>query len=334
MIQLKLRSFSFLFFYSVCNLTYREKDQANFYSIVYFNTYTHKLYIMQFTKTAVAAFIALINLVAADSEEFGLLSIHSASGAHMLVLQDTGNGLILSSSSTSFSGTVTDAGKLKFTNGKYAVVGTDGSVTDGAEADATTGFGLASGRLTLNGNTGFYAIADGNDYKLSTKQSGDATSIVLSARTTTGGTAADFSASGAKAAASSAAAPAAATTAAPAAAVSQIGDGQVQANTKTTVAAVSQINDGQVQANTKTTVAPVSQIGDGQIQAAKTTVAPVSQIGDGQIQAAKSTVAAVSQITDGQVQAAHSIQVQSENGVARLAMNGAGVIAAAVALLI
>ncbi|KAG0653230.1 hypothetical protein C6P44_002230 [Monosporozyma unispora] len=140
----------------------------------------------------------------------------------MLVLQDTGNGLILSSSSTSFSGTVTDAGKLKFTNGKYAVVGTDGSVTDGAEADATTGFGLASGRLTLNGNTGFYAIADGNDYKLSTKQSGDATSIVLSARTTTGGTAADFSASGASKASSASAAPTAA-------AISQITDGQIQA---------------------------------------------------------------------------------------------------------
>ncbi|CAI4605073.1 ALI_HP2_G0026630.mRNA.1.CDS.1 [Saccharomyces cerevisiae] len=95
-----------------------------------------------------------------------------------------------------------------------------------------------------------------------------------------------------------------------AAAISQIGDGQIQATTKTTsakttAAAVSQIGDGQIQATTKTKAAAVSQIGDGQIQATtKTTAAAVSQIGDGQIQATtKTTVAPVSQITDGQIQA-------------------------------
>ncbi|CAI4582255.1 BBM_1a_G0031590.mRNA.1.CDS.1 [Saccharomyces cerevisiae] len=100
-----------------------------------------------------------------------------------------------------------------------------------------------------------------------------------------------------------------------AAAVSQIGDGQIQATTKTKAAAVSQIGDGQIQATTKTTsakttAAAVSQIGDGQIQATtKTKAAAVSQIGDGQIQAttkttsAKTTAAAVSQIGDGQIQA-------------------------------
>ncbi|CAB4256063.1 similar to Saccharomyces cerevisiae YKL164C PIR1 O- glycosylated protein required for cell wall stability [Maudiozyma barnettii] len=94
-----------------------------------------------------------------------------------------------------------------------------------------------------------------------------------------------------------------------AAAVSQIGDGQIQATTATkkTAAAVSQIGDGQIQATTKTTAAAVSQIGDGQIQATtatKKTAAAVSQIGDGQIQATtKTTAAAVSQIGDGQIQA-------------------------------
>ncbi|CAI4596294.1 AKH_1a_G0031110.mRNA.1.CDS.1 [Saccharomyces cerevisiae] len=106
-----------------------------------------------------------------------------------------------------------------------------------------------------------------------------------------------------------------ATTKTKAAAVSQIGDGQIQATTKTTsakttAAAVSQIGDGQIQATTKTKAAAVSQIGDGQIQAttkttsAKTTAAAVSQIGDGQIQATtKTKAAAVSQIGDGQIQA-------------------------------
>ena len=67
-------------------------------------------------------------------------------------------------------------------------------------------------------------------------------------------------------------------------AISQIGDGQIQAatTTKTTKAAVSQINDGQIQAATK---AAVSQIGDGQAQAAtKTATAGASQDTDGQVQ--------------------------------------------------
>ncbi|CCF59085.1 hypothetical protein KAFR_0G00520 [Kazachstania africana CBS 2517] len=110
-------------------------------------------------------------------------------------------------------------------------------------------------------------------------------------------------------------------------AISQIGDGQIQAATKTTTtlkttaAAVSQIGDGQIQATTttkKTTAAAVSQIGDGQIQATtttkKTTAAAVSQIGDGQIQATtKITAAAASQINDGQVQATNSAAASQEN---------------------
>ncbi|SCU87540.1 LADA_0E04610g1_1 [Lachancea dasiensis] len=106
-------------------------------------------------------------------------------------------------------------------------------------------------------------------------------------------------------------------------AISQIGDGQIQATTatKSTAAAISQIGDGQIQATTstasakKSTAAAISQIGDGQIQAttstapAKSTAAAISQIGDGQIQAttattsAKSSAAAISQIGDGQIQA-------------------------------
>ncbi|QLQ79005.1 hypothetical protein HG537_0B03520 [Torulaspora globosa] len=89
--------------------------------------------------------------------------------------------------------------------------------------------------------------------------------------------------------------------------VSQIGDGQIQA---TTAPAVSQIGDGQIQA---TTAAAVSQIGDGQIQATgTTTLAPISQIGDGQIQA--TTSGAASQISDGQVQATTSASINYNTG--------------------
>ena len=69
-------------------------------------------------------------------------------------------------------------------------------------------------------------------------------------------------------------------------------------------AAISQIGDGQIQATTATTTTlkpssaqPISQIGDGQIQATTATTStakPVSQIGDGQIQATTSTGSASS----------------------------------------
>ncbi|CDK28385.1 unnamed protein product [Kuraishia capsulata CBS 1993] len=103
-------------------------------------------------------------------------------------------------------------------------------------------------------------------------------------------------------------------------AVSQIGDGQIQADTttKSTAAVVTQIGDGQIQATTSTktsAAAVVTQIGDGQIQADTTTktsktktsaAAVVTQIGDGQIQAdttTKTAAAVVTQIGDGQIQA-------------------------------
>lgn len=109
-------------------------------------------------------------------------------------------------------------------------------------------------------------------------------------------------------------------------AVTQIGDGQIQATTSTTIgaltspsvastlAAVTQIGDGQIQATTATTVAStpkttsksktqvtipaVTQIGDGQIQATTasqsyTTMNAVTQIGDGQIQATTLTAGSV-----------------------------------------
>ena len=100
--------------------------------------------------------------------------------------------------------------------------------------------------------------------------------------------------------------------------ISQISDGQVQADTKSataTASVINQISDGQVQENTKTTKKPeptasvINQISDGQIQeqTKKTTASVINQIGDGQIQQqtkAKPTPSAsvINQISDGQIQ--------------------------------
>lgn len=90
--------------------------------------------------------------------------------------------------------------------------------------------------------------------------------------------------------------------------ITQISDGQPQVPT----AVISQISDGQPQAPTTIAIpAPISQISDGQPQAPTATTtakpAPISQISDGQPQAPKTTTSAsgaiISQISDGQPQA-------------------------------
>ncbi|CAH2448039.1 Protein with internal repeats 1 [Komagataella phaffii] len=137
-------------------------------------------------------------------------------------------------------------------------------------------------------------------------------------------------------------------------AVSQIGDGQIQAATitssepKVTAQVVSQIGDGQIQATTSTsskskeTAQVVSQIGDGQIQAttstsskSKETAQVVSQIGDGQIQAttstsskSKETAQVVSQIGDGQIQATTSTSSKSKETAQVVSQIGDGQIQA------
>lgn len=93
--------------------------------------------------------------------------------------------------------------------------------------------------------------------------------------------------------------------------------------------AISQIGDGQIQASTATeeatsTAQVISQISDGQIQASTATEAP----------AATSSAAVISQISDGQIQATAStasVEVQSGNGAAQL--QGAGIAAVAAGAL-
>jgi hypothetical protein len=86
--------------------------------------------------------------------------------------------------------------------------------------------------------------------------------------------------------------------------ISQISDGQPQVPT----GVISQISDGQPQAPKTTAGVPISKISDGQPQAPKTTAGvPISQISDGQIQATtatpETTPAPITQISDGQIQA-------------------------------
>lgn len=206
---------------------------------------------MQLTSTFAAALLTFVNVVFADSPEFGIVSIHSASAAHLLFITDK-DGLYLSGGTNALSSIITDDGKLKFSNGKYAVVGSDGKWTEGTEAEGSTGFAIANSALTYKGSNSFFAVPSSNagSFYISENSTNDAIGVLLTAWTPNGSRAADYTPTGSDSTSASAvsSATAASTTAATVEAVSQINDGQVQATTATTVAAVSQIGDGQVQA--------------------------------------------------------------------------------------
>lgn len=277
---------------------------------------------MQFSKLTSIALLALIQKVLADSQTFGVISIHSGSALQYASLFAKDGTLVLGSYQDPFTMVVTDDSKLKFSDDKYAVVQTDGTIKEGSESDASTGFAISEGRLTYGGSSGFYGIEGQGAYTLSTKTADGATGVALrtvDTTSSTGAVVADFSgnASGSSSKASSSEAAAPATSASVGGAVSQIGDGQIQATTATK-AAVSQIGDGQIQATTK---AAVSQITDGQIQA---TAPATTQV----------TKAAVSQITDGQIQATASVTVQSANAAGIKNAAGLGAAAAAAAALL
>lgn len=123
------------------------------------------------------AFATLLKLIAADSEPFGVISSHSASKVHLLPPHDSGNGLLIGTGSGGLGLTITDDGKVKFNNGKYAVVNDEGRLNDGDENNAVTGFSITDGLLRLNGNNMFYAVPtdDSTNYEVYVKEVSDST---------------------------------------------------------------------------------------------------------------------------------------------------------------
>ncbi|CCF57972.1 hypothetical protein KAFR_0D03240 [Kazachstania africana CBS 2517] len=196
---------------------------------------------MKFTSNIAFALFVLAKLIVADSETFGLITIRSGSALQYAGVTSV-DGTLNLGGSNGLSGTVTDAGKLKLSDDTYAVVQADGTIKEGSESDGTTGFSVTGGRLAYNGSTGFYGVASGSSYILSTSDT-SGLGIVLRAQTTSG-LAADFTPSGSSSDSSSSADAAASSSVA-----STVSTAAAAAST---VAAVSQITDGQIQATTAT----------------------------------------------------------------------------------
>lgn len=155
---------------------------------------------MQFSTTFAAALLSLAQVILANSEEFGVMSIHSGSPVQMLFLKENGDKLEFGTGS-SLTASITDEGKLKFTDGKYAVAQEDGTFKTGSSSEGSGKFAITDGHVTFNGESKFFAIPDGDSYSLSTKSGNGAIDIAISARSASTGTAiSSYTPSGASAA--------------------------------------------------------------------------------------------------------------------------------------
>ncbi|AJS49516.1 Cwp1p [Saccharomyces cerevisiae YJM1400] len=207
---------------------------------------------MKFSTALSVALFALAKMVIADSEEFGLVSIRSGSDLQYLSVYSDNGTLKLGSGSGSFEATITDDGKLKFDDDKYAVVNEDGSFKEGSESDAATGFSIKDGHLNYKSSSGFYAIKDGSSYIFSSKQSDDATGVAIRPTIKSGSVAADFSpsdsSSSSSASASSASASSSTKHSSSIESVETSTTVETSSASSPTASVISQITDGQIQA--------------------------------------------------------------------------------------
>ncbi|CAI4589008.1 BAQ_1a_G0032300.mRNA.1.CDS.1 [Saccharomyces cerevisiae] len=207
---------------------------------------------MKFSTALSVALFALAKMVIADSEEFGLVSIRSGSDLQYLSVYSDNGTLKLGSGSGSFEATITDDGKLKFDDDKYAVVNEDGSFKEGSESDAATGFSIKDGHLNYKSSSGFYAIKDGSSYIFSSKQSDDATGVAIRPTSKSGSVAADFSpsdsSSSSSASASSASASSSTKHSSSIESVETSTTVETSSASSPTASIISQITDGQIQA--------------------------------------------------------------------------------------
>ena len=207
---------------------------------------------MKFSTALSVALFALAKMVIANSEEFGLVSIRSGSDLQYLSVYSDNGTLKLGSGSGSFEATITDDGKLKFDDDKYAVVNEDGSFKEGSESDAATGFSIKDGHLNYKSSSGFYAIKDGSSYIFSSKQSDDATGVAIRPTSKSGSVAADFSpsdsSSSSSASASSASASSSTKHSSSIESVETSTTVETSSASSPTASVISQITDGQIQA--------------------------------------------------------------------------------------
>ncbi|AGO10247.1 AaceriADL398Cp [[Ashbya] aceris (nom. inval.)] len=150
---------------------------------------------MKFISSIFLGAAALANMALADSEEFQFLGVRSASKFHFSSVHAEDGALKLGGKGEPLSAVITDNGKLRLSDGKYAVVTAAGPIVEGSEEEGSAGFSIAAGYLKYAGNSAFVPISVGDSYELSVRPidpSEVAISIRAQSKTNIGAVAADF----------------------------------------------------------------------------------------------------------------------------------------------
>ncbi|AGO12826.1 AaceriACR272Cp [[Ashbya] aceris (nom. inval.)] len=148
---------------------------------------------MKFISSFFLGAAALANVVLADSEEFSFLGVRSGSKFHFSSVHAEDGALKIGGQGQALSAVITDDGKLKLSDGKYAVVNDKGAVVEGAEDKASTGFSVGNGYLKYDGSSGFVPVANGDNYDLAVKSTDPSdVAIAIRAQSKTGSAIADF----------------------------------------------------------------------------------------------------------------------------------------------
>lgn len=134
----------------------------------------------------------LSKVAIADSDAFSIGDIYYDSDLRGHTLTNANGVLSFSSGGSILVGRVTDAGKLKFNDGTFAVAQDDGTFITGSESEGSSGFTVSSQHLLYNGNINYYGVSTNGTYLLSTESSENAVEVELDAISLTSTTVADY----------------------------------------------------------------------------------------------------------------------------------------------
>ncbi|AEY95790.1 FACR272Cp [Eremothecium gossypii FDAG1] len=148
---------------------------------------------MKFISSFFLGAAALANVVLADSEEFSFLGVRSASKFHLSAVHAEEGVLKIGGPGQALSGIITDDGKLKLSDGTYAVVKDNGALVECSQENGSSGFSVTDGYLQYVGNSGFFPVSNGDSYDLSVKPvEGSETAIGIRALNNAGAPIPDF----------------------------------------------------------------------------------------------------------------------------------------------
>lgn len=148
---------------------------------------------MRYTATCTLTLSALLKLITAKSEEFGLVAIRSGSALQYAgVYAKNGTLYFGYQGNSSLSAVVTDCGLLQLSDDSFATVSNTGILDEGDQYNASSGFSIMGGHLIYNGMDGFYAIPEETNYLVSVDGTDSAIGVAIRAQGTSGQPVADY----------------------------------------------------------------------------------------------------------------------------------------------